>query len=138
MASQNQQDTLPVPHAPAGHIVPAGPDSSLTRGQKRVIDEYQTQLAAIDAQAAKTVEAERVYSELHIYTHDVGVQTISHIEATQAQMQSQTVHAFCERQKQLYSYQALGILSSAGEALHREVSRSVYPVEPRRRKLFGG
>jgi hypothetical protein len=137
VAQQNQQPNAALtPHQPTSQLVSSHWQSGLTHGERRVLDEYRTQAAVIDAQAAKTIYAERVYSQVATYTHDIGVRTIQHIEATQAQTQSPAVRAFCEREKQIYGYQALEIVSSSGEALHREVSRSLYPE--RRRRLFGG
>jgi hypothetical protein len=135
MTTQKQPDTALAPYTSSGRIVSAKDTGGLTRGEQRVIEEWRTQQAVIDAQAKKTIYAERVFSEMTAYTHDIGISTLQHIEATQAQTQSQTVRAFCEREKQLYAYQALELLSTGGELLHQEVSRTLYP--PPRRKLFG-
>lgn len=134
MTAQKQPETALAPPEPRSQLMQSASQNGLSRGEHRVIDEYRTQAAVIDAQAAKTIYAERVYSQLTTYTHDVGVRTLQYIEQTQAQAQSPTVRAFCEREKQLYAYQALEMVSSAGEALHREVSRPLYPEKKR---LFG-
>lgn len=135
MAAPKQEDTALAPPEPRSQLAQSATQNGLSRGERRVIDEYRTQAAVIDAQAAKTIYAERVYGQLTTYTHDVAVRTLSYIDQTHAQTQSPTIRALCEREKQQYMYQALEMVNTAGEALHREVGRPLYPEK---RRLFGG
>lgn len=135
MAAPKQEDTALAPPEPRNQLAQSAAQNGLSRSERRVIDEYRTQAAVIDAQVAKTIYAGRLYSQLTTYTHDVAVRTLSHIEQTQAQTQSPFIRSFCDREKNRYAFQAEEMVTSAGIGLHREIDRPLYPEK---RRLFGG
>jgi hypothetical protein len=106
----------------------------LTRGERDVIDGYRTQTAIIKGQAAKAIYASQQYSALAQRVHDSAVETLTQIDQTQQASKNPTIQAFCEREKQIYSYQALEMLTITGQRLNDEVERSLHP--PPRRRLF--
>jgi hypothetical protein len=116
--------------APATHIALAG-DDTLTRGERKTVEEYRTQIAVITGQAAKTIYAEQKYGQLVRQVHDTAIETLRYIEQSQGETKSPAILSFCEREKQLFTYQALEMMTTGGQLLHQEVSRSLYPT-PRR------
>ncbi len=110
-----------------GQIAVAHDGQGLTRGERKTVEEYRTQMAVITAQAAKTVYAEQMYSRMVEKIHDTAVQTLTYIEKTQDNTKSAAVRVFCEREKQIYMYQALEMMTTGGQRIHDEVGRSLYP-----------
>jgi hypothetical protein len=134
MASDLQHfNPPPAPLAPpkADALPVAAGDNRLIRGERKAMEEYRTQMTVITGQAAKTVYAEQMYGKMVQQIHNTVVETLTYIEKTQEETKSTTVRVFCEREKQIYMYQAVEMLTTGGEMLHNEVARSLYPPPKR-------
>jgi hypothetical protein len=118
--------------------------AEMTRHERAIRAEWQTQMLVVEAQKAKTIFAEYLISDIHECAATIFTQTATAIWATKETVQNPElkgyVDAFCHRQIQLAGRHMEHATVFGGENILAEIQRSprVEPPKPSLwQRLFG-